>query len=591
MTNPNKTRFLWQVPLAAIALALSQPALAAAQDDYEALRADIWEWELDNNPMLATEVGDRRGDGSLGDGSLEAMDRRTAEQRAFLSRLDAIDVASLPENLKIDHAIVRRSLADSIASDGFAHARFGAITNRWGPHGYVSYLPQSSPFFTLADYESYLGRIEDLPATIDATIARSRGAIANGLTLPCEAMVGYEKQVDSSIVEQLDKSPLWQPFTTRPDSIGQQDWAPLLVRARSAISKDANASLAKFARFYRSEYMPACRTGAPGLAATKGGKEYYDYLVRSYTTTEMSADEVHKLGLSEVARIRAEMETVASKAGYPTREAFIEHLRTDPQYYAKTPEELIMRNAAVAKHIDGFMPRLFGRLAEMPYTVEPIPAATAPGNTTAYYTGGSFAAGKPGIYWVNTTELDQRPLWEVPVLTVHEAVPGHHQQIAIQQELDLHPLRRHGTFFTAFVEGWGLYSERLGIEMGLYDTPAKEMGRLSYEMWRATRLVVDTGMHAKGWSKAQAIAYMTDNTALSPSNIEAEVNRYITMPGQALAYKLGELKIRELRSRAETALGEKFDLRGFHDAVLENGAVPLDVLEAHIDGWIAGQQA
>ena len=247
--------------------------------------------------------------------------------------------------------------------------------------------------------------------------------------------------------------------------------------------------------------------------------------------------------------------------------------------------------AALAKYIDGFLPKLFGRLPRQPYTVLPIPEAQAPGNTTAYYEPGSMAAGQAGIYRVNTTELSQRPLWELPALGVHEAMPGHHLQLALQQELDIHPLRANGTFFTAFVEGWGLYSERLGIEMGLYDTPAKEMGRLSYEMWRATRLVVDTGIHSKRWTKQQAVDFMRDNTALSAANIDAEVNRYITWPGQALGYKVGELKIRELRARAEARLGTRFDLREFHDVVLENGAVPLSVLEQHVDAWLAAKTA
>ncbi|MGH6784749.1 MAG: DUF885 domain-containing protein, partial [Sphingomicrobium sp.] len=285
-----------------------------------------------------------------------------------------------------------------------------------------------------------------------------------------------------------------------------------------------------------------------------------------------------------------EMEAVAKKAGFASREAMIADLRTNPKYYAKTPEELMAATARELKRIDGKMPTLFTVLPRLPYGIREIPAEIAPGTTTAYYNAGSPENGIAGTYFVNTSKLDQRPLWEIPPLSVHEAVPGHHHQIALQQELDMPAWRRNGTFFTAFVEGWGLYSERLGIEMGLYDTPAKDMGRLSYEMWRATRLVVDTGMHAKGWSKQQAIDFMTDNSALSAANIEAEVNRYIADPGQALAYKLGELKIRELRAKSEKALGEKFDLRRFHDAVLGQGAVPLDTLETQIDAWIASER-
>ena len=336
--------------------------------------------------------------------------------------------------------------------------------------------------------------------------------------------------------------------------------------------------------------MSSCNA-AVGASALPNGKAYSDYRIRTQTTTNRSADDIHALGLSEVKRIRAEMETVAKKAGFASREAMIADLRTNPVHYAKTPEELMEAVAREAKRIDGKLPTLFTLLPRLPYGIREIPAEIAPGTTTAYYNPGSPENGISGTYYVNTSKLDQRPLWEVPALTVHEAVPGHHHQIALQQELAMPDWRRNGAFFTAFVEGWGLYSERLGIEMGLYDTPAKDMGRLSYEMWRATRLVVDTGLHAKGWAKQQAVDFMTDNSALSAANIEAEVNRYIANPGQALAYKLGELKIRELRARSEKELGAKFDLRRFHDAVLGQGAVPLDTLEAQIEAWIAAEKA
>lgn len=577
--------------VAAAALVLPVAAVAGPVEDYEALREEIWQNRLDEDPLLAMQVGDPRGAGTLADESLADFESDVAEAAAFLKRLDAIDRAALPEALRVDAGILRRDLADTVDEGRFAHSRYIVITNRYGPQNIVSYLPRSSPLFSVADYESYIGRIEALPAVIAAMTARTKGAIARGLTQPCEPMRGYAQSVEGSAPAELEQSLLWGPFAERPAAISATEWDALQARGRAAIADKANPALRDFAAFYRADYEPKCRSGAPGIGATKGGAAYYEYLVRHFTTTERTADDIHKLGLSEVARIRAEMVEVAKKAGFESREAFIAHLRSDPQYYAKTPEELMLRNAALAKHIDGFMPRLFGRLPRQPYTVLPIPDALAPGNTTAYYEDGSLAAGTPGVYRVNTTALDQRPLWEIPALTVHEAVPGHHQQIALQQELALHPLRRFGTFFTAFVEGWGLYSERLGIEMGLYDTPAKEMGRLSYEMWRACRLVVDTGIHSKGWTKARAVAFMTDNTALSAANIDAEVNRYITWPGQALAYKMGELKIRELRSRAEAALGADFDLRAFHDTVLENGAVPLDVLETHVDGWIAKQKA
>lgn len=558
---------------------------------YETLREEIWQWVLDNSPGTATSVGDRRGDGKLGDLSLDGYERNIAEARAFVDRLDEIDESRLPDDLRVDLAIARRGLADEIAGAKFDQSRYVIFTNRGGWFQALSALPYSSPFFTKADYESYVARLEAYPAYNEDGIARSREAVARGLTQPCGPMEGFADRIEAQITDDPTQSALWQPFAERPSTISESDWEALKERGRTAIVEDVFPAYRAFVSFYEDEYAPNCRTGAPGILETPGGADYYAYRVKSFTTTDMTPDEIHQLGLAEVARIRAEMEEVAADAGFASREAFIEHLRTDPQYYAETPEELMEAASALAKQIDGFMPKLFGMLPRQPYTVLPIPAATAPGNTTAYYEIGSLETGQPGIYRVNTTELDQRPLWELPALGVHEAVPGHHHQIALQQELDLHPLRRNGTFFTAFVEGWGLYSERLGIEMGLYDTPAKEMGRLSYEMWRAARLVVDTGIHSKGWSKERAVQFMLDNTALSPANIDAEVNRYITWPGQALAYKIGELKIRELRERASDALGTEFSLREFHDAVLENGAVPLDVLDAHIDRWIEEQMA
>jgi uncharacterized protein (DUF885 family) len=567
------------------------PVLAGPTEDYEALREEMWQATLDSSPGLATSVGDRRGDGKLGDLSLAEYDRSLAEARAFLARLDAIDAAALPPALKVDRAVLRSSLVAQLEAAEHDHDRYVIFTNRGGWFLSIAGLPERSPFFTRADYESYVARLEAFGKYNADGIARSREAVARGLTQPCEPMKGLADRVVMIGNDDPRETVFWKPFAKRPESITEAEWQALQDRTAEALNEIVMPGLGDFLDFYTREYEPKCRAGLPGISETPGGAAWYANRVKSYTTTDLTPDAVHQLGLSEVARIRAEMEAVAKAAGYPSREAFIEHLRTDPQYYMTDADAYMMHAAALAKHIDGFLPKLFGRLPRQPYTVLPIPAANAPGNTTAYYEPGSFAAGRPGIYRVNTTELDQRPLWELPALGVHEAMPGHHLQIALQQELDIHPLRANGTFFTAFVEGWGLYSERLGIEMGLYDTPAKEMGRLSYEMWRASRLVVDTGIHSKRWTKQQAVDFMRDNTALSAANIDAEVNRYITWPGQALAYKVGELKIRELRSRAEQRLGAKFDLREFHDVVLENGSVPLSVLEQHVDAWLAKKVA
>ncbi|MEP6259888.1 MAG: DUF885 domain-containing protein, partial [Marinomonas sp.] len=535
--------------LAVIAALAAAPAHAGPAEDFETLREDVWQRTLDDNPMLATRLGDRRGDGQLGDLSLQEYEAEIERARVFLARLNAIDADALPEKYRIDFAILKRSLEDNIAGGAFDQNRYTIFTNRGGWFTNFTSLPGRSPFFTAADFESYVSRLEAFAQVNADGIARSREAIKRGLTQACEPMQGLEDRIARQIPEDYKDSPFWKPFAgEKPSSISAAQWENLQEKASVALEEAVLPSYSEFLAFYTEEYAPSCRTGAPGILSTKGGDEYYAYRVKSFTTTEMTPDEVHDLGLSEVARIRSEMVEVATSAGYETREAFIEHLRTDPKYYMTDAGEYLRYTQALAKEIDGWMPKLFGTLPRQPYTVEPIPAARAPGNTTAYYERGALEIGQPGIYRLNTTELDQRPLWELPALGVHEAVPGHHHQIALQQELDIHPLRANGSYFTAFVEGWGLYSERLGIEMGLYDTPAKQMGRLSYEMWRASRLVVDTGIHSKGWSKKRAADFMLDNTALTPANIDAEVNRYITWPGQALAYKIGELKIRELRT-------------------------------------------
>jgi uncharacterized protein (DUF885 family) len=577
--------------LAAAALLLvSTSALAAPVDDFTQLREDIWQWVLSSNPTLATELGDARGAGKIADLSFAQSEKILADSRAFLKRLDAIEMAALPAPLQIDHQLIARTLNMAIEGAGHGQERYVLFTNRGGWHIWFAGLAEDSPFFTKADYESYIGRLEAYGKQNADGIDMTRRAIKAGYTQPCVPMRGFERTIEGRIADSAEKSSFWKPFGKQPATIADAEWSALQARARTAIEGTVTPAYRDFLAFYKAEYAPKCRDSL-GISATKNGAAYYNYRIREQTTTNLTAEQIHALGLSEVARIRAEMDAVVKRSGFAgDRKAYIEKLRTDPQYYAKTGEELMLRAGALAKHIDSHMPKLFGKLPRLPYTVLPIPDDQAAGNTTAYYESGALAIGRAGVYRVNLTELDQRPLFELPALTVHEAVPGHHHQIALQQELDLHPLRKHGTFFTAFVEGWGLYSERLGIEMGLYDTPEKDMGRLSYEMWRACRLVVDTGIHAKGWSKAQAVEFMADNTALSAANIDAEVNRYITWPGQALAYKLGELKIRELRTRAEAALGAKFDLRAFHDAVLENGAIPLDVLERQIDAWIAGQK-
>lgn len=575
---------------AAALLAFATPAAAGPSDDLRALLEEHFAWVQKENPGFALSIGNAEYAAEVGDVSLAAEDRRAATEAAFLKRLDAIPDAGLSLAERTDKKILRRLLAESVEANGYGQRTmlFTSYSNPWqGAAGQAD----RTAFRRKADYANYLTRLEKFPRTNDELLAITAQAVKGGYVQPCVSLVGFEKTITGVIQSDPTKSRFYSPFTRpKPPDATDAEWAELQERARKVVTTAINPAYAKAAQFYRTRYEPHCAK-AVGVSAQPGGAKYYAFRIRQLTTTDYTADQIHKIGLDEVARIRAEMEKIAKDAGYPSRETFVQELRTNPKYYAKTPEELMAAAAFQAKAIDGKMPGFFYKMPRLPYGLKRIPAETAEGTTTAYYGPGNPQLGLAGHYFVNTSKLDQRPLYELPALTAHEAVPGHHHQIALQQEMETSKFRRHLASFTAFTEGWGLYAERIGIEMGLYDTPEKQMGRLSYEMWRACRLVVDTGIHSKGWTKEQAVKFMLDNTALSAANIDAEVNRYISWPAQALGYKLGELKIRELRARAEKALDAKFDLKGFHDAVLAQGAVPLDVLDAQIEDWIAAEKA
>jgi uncharacterized protein (DUF885 family) len=573
-----------------IALVASAPAYADAGDELKSLVDTYWADVLKEAPVFASSLGVDTYANEVGDYSLAASDRRAASAAKFLKQLEAITQADLDAASKVEYGILARTLKGTIEGNGFGQRSINFTTySSW--HQNFAGMADNLAFKTKKDFESYNNRLKQYARVNDQNLAVANVAIKGKYTQPCVTLSGYEGTITGLITEDERKSRYFAPYAgKRPEGISEQDFNGLATQAIATINAIINPALKKQLDWYVKSYKPACAK-EPGISAQPGGAKYYDFRIREETTTNLTADQIHQIGLKEVARIRVEMVDVAKTAGFPTREAFIQHLRTDPQYYAKTPEELMEKSARVAKTIDGKMPSLFHKLPRLPYGIRAIPAETAEGTTTAYYSPGSPEIGISGTYYVNTSKLNQRPFWEIPALSMHEAVPGHHNQIALQQELPLSDFRKYGVGFTAFVEGWGLYSERLGIEIGIYDTPAKDMGRLSYEMWRACRLVVDTGIHSKGWSKQQAIDFMTDNSALSAANIEAEVNRYISWPGQALAYKLGELKIRELRALATKELGEKFDLAAFHDAVIGQGAVPLDVLEAQIKDWIVAEKA
>jgi uncharacterized protein (DUF885 family) len=566
------------------------PASAEPADDLRALMEEHYRWLLADNPVAATRLGVQDYDTRLRDLSAGARDRRVVEARTFLARLAAIPAAQLAAQDRVNHAILTRELRQIVDENEFGQ-RDMLFTTYYGWHQDFAGLADDVPLRTRADFDSYLARLEAYPQLNRAALERTEAAVRGGFVLPCSVLTGYDRTIEGVIAADPAQSRFYQPFTRpRPAAIPEADWTELQQRARRIVADVLNPEYRRHLDFLRTRYLPACQR-TDSVSALPNGAAYYRLLARQFTTTDMTPEQIHAVGMREVERIRAEMDAVARDAGHPSRQAFIQQLRTDPRYYATSADQLLRESAYVTRTIDGHLPRLFGRMPRLPYTLRAIPAETAETTTTAYYSPGSPESGLAGTYYVNTSRLNQRPLWEIPALSLHEAAPGHHFQIALQQELDLPPFRRNFVGFTAYTEGWALYTEGLGRDMGLYDTPERRMGELSYQMWRAARLVVDTGIHAQGWDKARAIAFMRDNTALTEANIEAEVNRYISWPGQALGYMIGRLKILELRARAEAALGARFDIRRFHDAVLANGSVPLDVLEAEIDRWIAEERA
>lgn len=571
--------------LSALALVIAAPAGASPSAELSQVIGDHWAFYLETNPVSATRLGVRIHDDRIDDHSLEAQDRNAAKAKALLDRLAAIAETGLSDAERTNKGVLARLLSEQVEANRFGQ-RMMLFSTYEGWHQSFADLADRLPFKTGADYRSYLVRLSGYPKLNRDGIAISRRALDQGYVQPCAALGGFENTITGAVAGKPEDTRFFAPFTRpRPADVPEAEWSAMKDRAVALIRDVLTPEYRAFADFYTREYKPRCRRS---IAASEmpQGSEYYASRAAWHTTTALSPDRIHQIGLDEVARIRARMDAVARAAGFPSREAMIGKLRSDPSYYARSPEALMEAASRQAKIIDGLMPRYFGTLPRLPYGLREIPKETAETTTTAYYSPGAPDAGIAGTYYVNTSKLDQRPLFELPALTVHEAVPGHHHQFALQGEIALPEFRKHAAWFTAFGEGWGLYTEYLGEEMGIYDTPEKMMGRLSYEMWRACRLVVDTGMHAKGWPKERAIAFMTENTALSAANIEAEVNRYISWPGQALGYKIGEIRIRELRAKAEKALGPKFDIRRFHDAVLLQGAVPLEVLDRQIDAWI-----
>jgi len=573
-----------------VCLARPCPADETSSIQLAQLLDDAWQFRLRDDPLFATRVGDSRYNDQLPEVTVASYQRRLAAQRQFLARLREIDRRKLTRREQISFDIFGRLEADQIAEYEF-QTHFMPITNRSGFHVEFAELNRNVPLNTVRDYENYIARLRGFKTYALQHIELMRAGVAAGMVLPAVVLRGYEAPITTHIVDDPTRSLLYQPLREFPSGIDDADRRRLAASACQAITEGLVPGYRDFLQFMTDEYVPAAR-GQIGASALPGGREFYRHRVRRFTTLDLTPQEVHDTGMAEVERIGREMRALIERVGFKGDfAAFVEYLRTDPRFYVDDPEQLLKETSYVLKKADGKLPSLFGTLPRTPYGVRKIPDFIAPNTTTAYYSEPAGDGTRAGFYYVNVYDLKSRPLYEIEALSLHEAVPGHHLQIALQQEqTDLQAFQRFAGF-TVFIEGWALYAERLGLEMGFYTDPYQDFGRLSYEMWRACRLVVDTGIHYLGWTRQQAIDFMAEHSALTLLNITNEVDRYIAWPGQALAYKTGELKIRQLRADAEARLGARFNVRAFHDVVLGSGAVPLSILEENVESYIRATES
>jgi uncharacterized protein (DUF885 family) len=569
--------------LALCGLIPAAPVHADSAEEFHALLAEHWATAEKEQIFFRTDADAFRLNGKLPEFTPEARARRQAYNDDILRRLAAIDGDSLEGQDKISFKVFRYERETEREFYRFYDHRF-PIRSQTGYHVYFADAPGNMAFNTVEDYEKYLVSLSDFPRYNRENMDLMREGIKTGYTQYCGSMEGYESTISHYVSDDAGQSVFYEPFLEFPPTVPESYREDLAARGSVLIEEQVVPAYRELYRFFTEEYLPGCRKQV-AITSLEGGGDYYDYLIGFFTTTEMKPQEIHDLGLSETRRIRAEMEAVIASTGFEgSFQDFLEFLRTDPQFYASDPQDLLEKVAFITKKMDGLMPRYFGTLARNTYEIRPTEGRGA------YYVSGEEGGKTAGIYFVNPTDLKAQPLYNLEALSLHEAVPGHHHQSALAMELDL-PEFRKTLYHAGFGEGWGLYSEYLGKEAGFYQNPYSDFGRLTYEMWRANRLVVDTGMHAFGWSRQQAIDYLMENSAMTLTEVTKEVDRYITWPGQALAYKIGELRIRALRKKAETALGTDFDIRAFHDVVVGNGSLAINVLEEIVDEWIAEQES
>ena len=550
---------------------------------FEEFLDENWETTLEKSPYFASLLGDKRYDDKVSSNSVaDFYDNRDYEEYV-LKVLDSINSDNLSEENQLNYRLLK--LDYEVSLEGRKYPFFYMRLNqRGGVQDYYDYGNRLN-FTTESDYLNWFERVKGYTQNVKNSLINNREGLSKGYTQPRLVTEGVVSQIESLLDAEIDSHPYLRVFLGSNEVLGKDDAQELISEVKTYILEELNPAYQELATFLREEYLPQSRAGI-GIKEVPNGREWYEYLARYHTTTDLTPDEIHEIGLQEVARIRSEMEDVMESVAWEGDfRSFLEFLRTDPQFYYETGEELLDAYRAMSKKIDAYMPTLFNKLPRAPYGVIPIPMESAPFTTTAYYNAPS--AGRPGYFYANLYKPETRPKYEIPVLTVHEAVPGHHHQISLAQELENVPNFRNYLSFTAFVEGWGLYSEQLGESMGLYEDPYDKIGQLTYDMWRAIRLVVDTGMHYKDWTRDDAINLFLENTAKTQQDIENEVDRYIAWPGQALAYKIGQLKIMELRDKAKAELGDNFDIRDYHDFILSFGSIPLSIMEEKVDEFIA----
>ncbi len=562
----------------------------ASQDERLAALMDlVYDYQMTQYPEAATWLGYAGQNDRWTDYSPEAIEQRNRDSRTLLKAVETISVDSLGESAILDFQLFHKDLSANVAAQAFPDELM-PINQMSGVQQDLAQMISLMPSRKLTDYRDIIARLESADSLIMQTIVLMKQGLEAGITPPAITLRDVPGQVANQLFDDPMDSPLLGAFVSFPDSISPDQQKQLKARAIAAYQNGIAPAYKRLQRFLETDYLPNA-VQAVGLSNLANGQAWYAHRAARSTTTDLTAEQIHALGLREVARIRAAMEQVIIDSGFEGDfDAFTEFLRRDPQFYFTNKEDLMREYRDIAKRADAELPALFGVLPRLPYGVKMIPSYAEKSQTTAYYQSGAQSMGRAGIFFANTYALDTRPKWEMEALTLHEAMPGHHLQISLAKEqTNVHPWRRDLYRITAFVEGWGLYSESLGEEMGFYKDPYSKFGQLTYEMWRAVRLVVDTGMHSLGWSRQRAIDFFIANSAKSEHDITVEIDRYIVWPGQALAYKMGELKIKELRQYASQELGEDFDIRSFHDRVLEAGPIPLDILEQRIKDWVAGQ--